>query len=165
MNDALFVGTFDPPTNRHLWMVANGSRRFDRIVLAVRDDGAPRTMFTIKERGRLLNQCFEGIEIVGVGKELPAVIARANGCRYMLRRMPLAHEYQAEVEFQRANHDREPGVPLVYLVPDPEYRDMTSLTVRDMVGVKGWKERVKQFVPVATWEGLMQKFGRPGEGG
>ncbi len=65
---------------------------------------------------------------------MPATAAKANGCGFMLRRMPLAYEYQAEDKFRQASQDREPCVRFVYLPPDPGYRDTTS----GLVVTEGW---------------------------
>jgi pantetheine-phosphate adenylyltransferase len=32
---AVYAGSFDPPTRGHLWMIEEGARLFDRVVVAV----------------------------------------------------------------------------------------------------------------------------------
>ncbi len=99
--------------------------RLGRVVGGVRNP-ARNTLFTARERRLLCSQ--------SVGEELPAAVARANGCGFMLRRMPLAYQYQAEDESRQVSHDLEPCVRFVYLPPDPEYRDTTF----GLVLTEGW---------------------------
>ena len=100
------------------------------------------------------------IDVVPIGEESPVRSARRLGCRCLLRGIRTVSEYEEEVVLQRINHDLEPTVKTVFLLPDDEYAQVSGGIVRGLVGKPGWEEEVKQYVPVATWEALMNKFWR-----
>jgi cytidyltransferase-like protein len=35
MHTAVYAGSFDPPTNGHLWMIQRGLELFDRLIVAI----------------------------------------------------------------------------------------------------------------------------------
>ena len=35
MKKAIYAGSFDPPTKGHLWLIKEGARLFDELVVAV----------------------------------------------------------------------------------------------------------------------------------
>ena len=35
MRTAVYAGSFDPPTNGHLWMIQRGLELFDRLIVAI----------------------------------------------------------------------------------------------------------------------------------
>jgi pantetheine-phosphate adenylyltransferase len=167
MSAALFPGVFDPCTNGHLWMVARSLALglFDNVVVGVQNDPARETLFDPEERVRMWQESAEGInplriDVVHIGEESPVRSARRLGCRCLLRDIRTVSEYEDEVVLQRVNHDLEPTVKTVFLLPDDEYANVSGSVVRGLIGKPRWQEAVKQFIPVATWEALMHKCRR-----
>ena len=54
MRTAVYAGSFDPPTNGHLWMIEQGLEMFDRLIVAIGNNPAKRYSFTVEERLDLL---------------------------------------------------------------------------------------------------------------
>ena len=54
MRTAVYAGSFDPPTNGHLWMIEQGLEMFDRLIVAIGDNPSKRYSFTVEERLNLL---------------------------------------------------------------------------------------------------------------
>ena len=67
---AVYAGSFDPPTNGHMFMIREGARLFDELVVAVGDNPDKRSTFSVDNgnysanlRGPLR---FEGVALGGV---------------------------------------------------------------------------------------------------
>ncbi|MEK7862677.1 MAG: adenylyltransferase/cytidyltransferase family protein, partial [Chloroflexota bacterium] len=52
----IYPGSFDPPTNGHLDIVARSSRLFDRVVVGVGRNLAKKTVFDADERFALMRE-------------------------------------------------------------------------------------------------------------
>src|SRR5436189_4729470 len=51
---AIYPGSFDPPTNGHLDLIARGSKIFDELVVAILRNPEKESLFTLAERGKML---------------------------------------------------------------------------------------------------------------
>lgn len=164
MKHALIYGTFDPPTNGHLWLVATGLKLFDRIVIAVAPAVNRQPMFTTEERVDLLEKSVCGlgeegqIEITQVGEESEVAIARDHGCEFLLFGVRDPTEEMERAVWERVFNDLDSGVRPEYLRPSPDVAAISSTRVREMVGKDGWVENVKPFITVPVWESLYRKF-------
>jgi pantetheine-phosphate adenylyltransferase len=170
MKSALVHGTFDPPTNGHLWLVATSLKMFDRIMVAVAPPVNRHPMFTAGERVELWWQSLCGlgegqVEIIPVGGESEAAIARQHGCDCLLFGVRDATEEIERAVWGRVLHDLDPGVRPEYLRPPPDVAAISSSRVREMVGRDGWVETVKPLITVPVWEALVRRKNRTVRGG
>ena len=56
MKRAVYAGSFDPPTNGHLWMIREAVKLFDELVLAIGINPDKRSTFTVDERSQMLRE-------------------------------------------------------------------------------------------------------------
>ena len=54
MRTAVYAGSFDPPTNGHLWMIERGLELFDRLYVAIGSNPSKSYTFTVDERLQML---------------------------------------------------------------------------------------------------------------
>ncbi|MBK1835095.1 adenylyltransferase/cytidyltransferase family protein, partial [Roseibacillus ishigakijimensis] len=54
MRTAVYAGSFDPPTNGHLWMIEQGLALFDRLIVAIGTNPSKSYTFSVAERLDLL---------------------------------------------------------------------------------------------------------------
>ena len=47
---AVYAGSFDPPTNGHVWMIREGARLFERLVVAIGLNPDKRYTFDLQTR-------------------------------------------------------------------------------------------------------------------
>jgi pantetheine-phosphate adenylyltransferase len=163
MKSALIHGTFDPPTNGHLWLVVNGLKLVERIVVAVARAVNRQPMFAAEERVELWRRSLCGldegqVEIVQVGDEPEVVLARQHGCGFVLFGVRDATEEIERAVWGRLLHDIDPCVQQEYLRPPPDVAAISSTRVREIVGRVGWVEDVKTLITVPVWEALYRKF-------
>ena len=57
MKIGIFSGSFDPPTNGHLWVINQAKKLFDELHVAIGPHPAKRPMFPTDDRLRMLKAC------------------------------------------------------------------------------------------------------------
>ncbi len=175
---AVYAATFDPPTNGHAWMIREGIRLFRRLIVAVAINPDKKNMFDQKERTDMLakiasNAIFEvatqegipvsaldseyGVEIDTIGKELLVDYASHRGMKYLLRGIRNGADFGYEQQMRHVNRDRNPLVETVFLISPPELTQVSSSTVKGLIGFAGWQDLVRQYVPPAVMAAIEQK--------
>ena len=85
---AVYAGSFDPPTNGHMYMIREGARLFDELVVAVGHNPDKKTTFSLEQRLRLLREVTSGLENVRIDEFESQYLVRYAariGAGYMLR--------------------------------------------------------------------------------
>lgn len=159
MRRALYAGSFDPPTNGHLWVLEEGARLFDELVVVVGQNPQKKGSWSIEERVEILRACVAHLPNVSVrrfdGRYLVRVAAEL-GARYLLRGLRNAADFAYEQTIRNVNRDLEPGVESVFLITPRELAEVSSSTVRGMVGFQGWQDVVATKVPRPVLERLLR---------
>jgi pantetheine-phosphate adenylyltransferase len=86
---------------------------------------------------------FDGRYLVRVAAEL--------GAKYLLRGVRNATDFAYEQTIRNVNADLEPSVETIFVMTPKEIAEVSSSTVRGMVGFEGWQDVVKKFVPAPVF--------------
>lgn len=161
-NKALYPGVFDPPTNGHLWLVTAGLEVFDQIIVSIANNPTKNPMFTIEERIEIWNRCIQKLDLSRViikdnKKNFSVDEAVGLECQFLLRGIRTAEDYHYELSLQKVNHDINSSITPVYLMSPPEISDISSSLVRSMVGLTGWKDYIRKYVPDPVFDALTRK--------
>ncbi|MCK4496945.1 MAG: pantetheine-phosphate adenylyltransferase [Candidatus Aenigmarchaeota archaeon] len=164
MKKGVYAGSFDPPTNGHLWMIEQGSRLFDELVVAVgiHPDKREEYMFSVKERMEMLREIVrecDNVEVGNCGKQYLVNYAKSVGAEYVLRGIRSEKDYEEERKMRNVNRDLDSEIETVFLIPPREIVEITSSFVKDMVGYEGWEEIIKKHVPGPVYEKFLGKSG------
>ena len=62
----MYAGSFDPPTIGHLWMIEQGVRLFDRLIVAVGVNPEKQYTFPLEERLAMMRETTKGFANVSV---------------------------------------------------------------------------------------------------
>jgi pantetheine-phosphate adenylyltransferase len=131
-------------------VVEQGARLFDQLIVVVGQNPQKKGAWSIAERVSILAECCVHLPNVQVrqfdGRYLVRVAAEL-GARYLLRGVRNAADFAYEQVISNVNGDLEPSVQTVFLLTPRELAEVSSSTVRGMVGFDGWQEVVKRFVP------------------
>lgn len=165
MSVALYAGSFDPVTRGHQWMVAEGARLFDRLIVAIGDNPDKTYTFSIQERLGFLEQTVVGLENCRVdhfANRFLVDYAREVGADVILRGIRNENDYTFERVMRNINDDLNPDVTTVFLMPPREIAEVSSSMVKGLVGPEGWEEVVAGHVSASVLEGLRQKHAEHG---
>lgn len=163
---AFYAGSFDPPTNGHLWMVERAASLFQTITVAVGTHGAKRPAFSGPERVLLLQGALSqllNVRIIDVRRRFVVHEARAIGATVLVRGIRTTQDYEDERILARLNATLAPEITTVVLLPPPELADLSSSLVRGIVGFAGWEDVVRPLVPPDVLAALVARQAREEE--
>jgi pantetheine-phosphate adenylyltransferase len=150
---AIYAGSFDPPTNGHLWMIERGAEIFDRLIVAIGVNPAKKSMFTVCERMAMLQASTEHLKNITVASFTNRYLihyAKSLGALFILRGIRNATDQEFERMLQNVNRDIAPEITTVFMMGPREYLDISSSLVKGLVGPDGWEELVAKYVPPAV---------------
>jgi pantetheine-phosphate adenylyltransferase len=149
---AVYAGSFDPVTKGHLYVIREGAKLFDELVVAVGDNPEKKYRFTAGERAAMLEAAIEGAGIRGVrvmplGHSYVVEFASGVGASYVLRGMRSQADYAFEQTLRNVNGDMRPEITTVFVMPPRELADVSSSFVMGLVGPAGWQRVVRKYLP------------------
>lgn len=157
---AIYAGSFDPPTNGHLWMIRQGAALFDELVVALAINPDKKGFLGIDERRAALETICAAlpanVRVETVQHGFLVDFARKAGATYLLRGIRNTIDFEYEKPMARMNSRMEAKIQSVFLLPPSELEEVSSSFVRGFVGVPGWERWVKACVPPCVFS-LIQK--------
>lgn len=153
----IYAGSFDPPTNGHLWMMSRGAELFDEllVVLAVNPD--KQGFLPMETRLALLESMaapLPNVRVVLMERGFLVDFAREQGAQYLLRGMRNTVDFEYEKSMAQMNARMEPQIQSVFLLPPPELEALSSSYIRGFVGQPAWERWVRPHVPAAVYEAV-----------
>jgi len=160
MRTAVYAGSFDPPTNGHLWMIERGLEMFDRLIVAIGDNPSKQYTFSIEERLELLRASIgdrERLEVAHFDNRYLVDYAKKMKARYILRGIRSPHDYEYERVMRHINADMAPEITTVFLMPPRDIAEVSSNMIKGLTGPQGWEETVSRYVPGPVFEALARQ--------
>lgn len=156
----IYAGSFDPPTNGHLWMIRRGAELFDELVVVLAVNPEKRGFLSMEQRKALLETLLaempSNVRLAVVEQGFLVDFARKAGARFLLRGIRNTVDFEYEKQMSRMNARMEPEIQSVFLMPPGELEEISSSMVRGFVGVPEWQRWVRACVPQAVYEAIEQ---------
>jgi pantetheine-phosphate adenylyltransferase len=165
MKKAIYAGSFDPITNGHMWMIVQGAKLFDQLVVAVGANPEKRYTFSVQERMQMLADSVSQlvlpgkIEIAHIDNQFLVQYAGSVSAQYILRGIRNEGDYAYERGLRHINSDLRPEIVTVFLMPPREIAEVSSSLVKGMVGPEGWEAIVQRYVPTPVYLSFLKRFG------
>src|SRR5690349_18907493 len=108
---AVYAGSFDPLTIGHVWMIEQGIRLFDQVVVAIGVNPDKRYAFGLEERVEMLRSSTKGYRNVKVdtfSNQFLIDYARSVGGSHILRGIRSESDYEYERVMRNINGDLNP---------------------------------------------------------
>ena len=154
---AVYAGSFDPVTLGHIWMIEQGLRLFDKLIVAVGLNPDKKSFFALDDRIKLLEESTKKLKNIDIRQYYSQYLvkyAEEVGARYILRGIRNPNDYEYEKTWRNVNGDLNPGITTIFLMPPRELAEISSSTVRGLIGPIGWEEIVCKYVPECVLEKL-----------
>ena len=144
--NALYPGTFDPPTNGHLDLIERGSKLFEHLTVAILVNPVKNPLFSVEERVEMLREATRGFGNVSVATfdGMMVDFARRIGAHAVLRGIRAISDYEHEFQMALMNRRLAPELETVFLQPAGRYSFVSSRMVKEVFSFGG---KVEGLVP------------------
>lgn len=160
---AIYAGSFDPPTNGHVYVIERGAKLFDELQVTVGTNPEKTPMFDYEERVEMLEAITCGLGNVAIG-ELPprewlVDYVRDQGFTHILKGLRDQTDFAYERKQDILSQIRIPEIDTVYVSCPPALQIVSSSMVKMCTALKGWEETVEGFVHPFVMQRLEEKAG------
>ncbi len=137
--NALYPGTFDPPTNGHVDLITRGSKLFSEMTVGILVNPVKNPLFTVEERVEMLREVTGGLGNVQVATfdGLMVDFARRQGATAVLRGIRAISDYEHEFQMALMNRRLAPEIETVFLQPAGRYSFVSSRMVKEVFSFGG----------------------------
>ncbi len=157
MRIAIYPGSFDPITNGHIDVIKRASRIFDKVIIAVGDNPAKKTLFSSEERVEMIQKAIKPINRIEVESFSGLLLdyAKKKKAKIIIRGLRAISDF--EFEFQRAllNRKIDGDIDTVFIMTKEDYVFLNSSIIKELAMFKGSFEK---FVPKIVEKKLKEKF-------
>jgi pantetheine-phosphate adenylyltransferase len=153
----IYPGTFDPLTHGHLDILKRTLRLFPGVEVVIAENPQKKSLFTLKERERLIRESVAGLKHVRVTvcRGLLVDYVNKRDTAVLIRGLRAVSDFEYEMQMALTNRKLNPNIDTIFLMPNEKYIFLSSSLVRDIVRFKG---NVEQFVPPAVVKALKAKY-------
>lgn len=155
----VYAGSFDPLTVGHLWMIREGVRLFDRLIVAVGVNPDKKYTFPLEERLAMLREStrqYRNVSVDSFSNRYLIHYAELLGATHILRGIRTESDYEFERTMRNINGDLDAGICTVFLMPPRGIAEVSSSMVRGLIGPVGWRRIVRKYVPDPVYRRLLK---------
>ena len=154
---AIYPGSFDPPTNGHLDLIARGSKIFDQLIVAILRNAEKAPLFGLPERVLMLEAMTEGYKNVRVATfdGLMVDYAAKVNADVVLRGIRAISDYEYELQMALMNRKLHPELETVFMMPAAKYSYLSSRLVREIAQLGG---SISDLVPEMVEQRIREKL-------
>lgn len=155
---AIYPGTFDPLTNGHVSLILRALNLFDQIVVAVAEDSAKHTLFSLEERVRLARESLGAQERVVIEpfSGLLVEYAEKRGANVILRGLRAVSDFEYEFQLALMNRKLKRKIETLFLMTDYRWLYISSTIIKD--AAKNGAE-ITDLVPPPVHKALRERYG------
>jgi pantetheine-phosphate adenylyltransferase len=137
--NALYPGTFDPPTNGHIDLIQRGSKLFEHLTVGILRNPVKNPLFSVEERVEMLHEATDSLGNVSVATfdGLMVQFARELGAAAVLRGIRAISDYEYEFQMALMNRRLAPEIETVFLQPAGRYSFVSSRMLKEVFSFGG----------------------------
>lgn len=171
---AIYAGVFDPLTMGHWSIIRTGVYLFDQLVIGIAANPTKTPMFSAPERRDIIQESirqeedkvclvksdlrrWQNIKLEIFENEFLVEYAKKHDIKYILRGLRDSEDFRQEQTYHFFNKKWAPEIETIYLMPDPEFAQVSSSTVKGMVGFDGWQQKIKPFLTEPAYHRLIER--------
>lgn len=160
----LVGGSFDPITVGHTHLIAEAARMVDELHVVIGVNPAKKYLFGAEAREKMVRAVVADIGIKGtpvhfhyLKDRLLIHLASDLQVTHLVRGIRSTEDFTYETQMALVNRKINPAIQTVYLVPPPELSEVSSSTVKSLVGFENWEMIVGQYVHPLVLDALKRQ--------
>jgi len=164
---ACYPGTFDPITFGHLDIIERASKLFEKVVVVVADPVHKRSLFTLEERVKMIEECIQNlsnVEVKVLQSKLLMDFCKENEIGIVIRGMRAVSDFEYEFKMAWMNRKLFPDIEVVFLLPSEEYTYLSSTLVKEIVVLGGDISSLAPMPVVSRGHLIKERIQRAGLG-
>jgi len=162
MRTGVYPGTFDPPTNGHMDIIARATRVVDHLIVAVAVNAGKEPLFTLNERVAMVEaelavaklQPGVGVEVRPFDNLLVEFVADV-GASVIVRGLRAVSDFEYEFQMAGMNSHLSPELETVFLMASDKNQFISSRFVKEIGRLGG---DVRHFVSRGVADRLQARF-------
>jgi pantetheine-phosphate adenylyltransferase len=156
---ALYMGSFDPITHGHFWVIETFAPLFDEFVVGVGQNPQKKNSYTFTAEERIgmikeLTDKLKNVTVVNAGKKLTSHLAKALNCNFLVQGIRNLDDYEKQKAARYANADMAPGIETLLVIPPRELNEVSSSFVKGLVGYDDWEMEVPRWIDSSIYHKL-----------
>ncbi len=154
----VYAGSFDPLTVGHQWMIQEGVRLFDHLIVAVGVNPDKKPTFSLENRLAMLREScrpFRNVSVASYSNLYLIDYAKSMRATHILRGIRSAGDYEYERPMRNINGDLDSKICTVFLMPPRGIAEVSSSMVKGLIGPAGWRKIVRKYVPEPVYHQLL----------
>ena len=160
MNRAIIPGSFDPITLGHLDIIERSSRIFDEITVCVLVNPDKKTLFSIKEREKLIIKSISTIENCGkivVDSHTGLLIDYMNkkNINIIIKGLRAFSDFEYEIQMAFLNNKMAPNIETFFLMTTENLSYISSSSIKQIVKFGG---KISGLVPSNIEQDIIRKI-------
>jgi pantetheine-phosphate adenylyltransferase len=133
---------------------------FDRVVIAVAQNSAKTSLFSIEERVEMIEAAVRGLHGASVMHFSGLLVdcARGIGAQAIIRGLRAVSDFEFEFQMALMNRRLAPGIEIAFLMPSQEFTYLNSTLVKEVARHGG---QIHGLVPALVERRLRARFAPP----
>jgi pantetheine-phosphate adenylyltransferase len=154
---AIYPGSFDPPTRGHLDLIRRAGSMFNRIIVAVANNDAKKSLFSVEERIEMLRELIEDIPNIQVESFIGLTVdfAREKNAKALIRGLRVMSDFEFELTLAINNRKLDPEIDTVCLMSSEPYLFLSSRQVKEIASFGG---KIDHYVTPEVERRIREKF-------
>ena len=157
MLKGIYPGSFDPVTLGHMDIIERATKIFDKVIVAVLNNPAKQTSFTVEERVTLLKRATEHLPTVEEDsfEGLLADYAKLCHATAIVKGLRALSDFEYEFQMALTNQRLNKGLETVFLTTSSDNMFLSSSVVKDIARFGG---DISTLVPSCILNDIKQRL-------
>jgi len=153
----IYPGSFDPVTNGHLDIIQRAVEIVDKLIVAIGDNVAKKSSFTLEERLELLRLCLKDYPKVEIGSFSGLLVdyAREKNATLIVRGLRAVSDFESEFQMALMNKHLDPNIETLFMMTNVSYSYLSSSSVKEIARMGG---SIEGLVPDCIKDRIEKKF-------
>ena len=154
---AVYPGSFDPVTYGHLDIIDRALKIFDGVIVAVARNSEKNSLFSVKERVKLLTEILEDRPVAKVDTFEGLLVDYVRQCEasVIIRGLRAVSDFEYEFQLAQMNRSITRDVETLFMMTSVPYSYLSSSIVKEVSMLNG---PVDKLVPPKVKAALDAKF-------